>query len=236
MNKLIILFTSMIAAVFVISCGGEESSVSTTQPEMPALIETPTVIIQEKEEIPFIPVPTSQPVKPSVAPVDTPTPQVVEKKKIPNIFDKYEFILTLDEDTDIWNSNLTTSGLLEETPDINQGLITFEYKGVDASLIWSPNEGESNQDLVDFGYFILSDSQPENIFTLLNNGDLTVGTSSGNFAAFVVSDAQGSDAGGGLIAGWTCLNNTSYTLVTTGPDSTALQIRFNNIVSGFSCE
>ena len=90
--------------------------------------------------------------------------------------------------------------------------------------------------MVDFGYFILTDSQPTNIFTLINNGDITIGEASGNFAAFVVSDPQGLDAGGGLIAGWTCTNNTSYTLVTTGPDSTALQIRFNNIISGFSCE
>ena len=234
MNKLIILFTSLIASIFIVSCGGSEEAPVASTPAtdtLPAI--TPTVTIKEEA---FVPEPTIQPPKPTMVPVNTPTPQPEKKIQIPNVFNEYEFILTLDGDTDIWNSNLVKSGLLEEDPDNTQGLITFEYKGVDSSLIWSPNEGESTQELVDFGYFILSDSQPTNIFTLINNGDITIGEASGNFAAFVVSDPQGLDAGGGLIAGWTCTNNTSYTLVTTGPDSTALQIRFNNIISGFSCE
>jgi hypothetical protein len=52
----------------------------------------------------------------------------------------------------------------------------------------------------------------------------------------VATDSSGANAGGGLIAAWTCQElDISLILVATGPDATALQIRFDRLVSGFKC-
>lgn len=236
MRKFFILFISLISSVLIISCGSEDTPVAATQPAEAVATEVP-VSIPKTEPQPQATSSAPSP-KPTNVPIEAPmpTPEPSPAVKIPNIFDEFGFSLTLDSDSNIWDSDLVKSGLLEGSPNNNQGVISFEYKGVDTSLIWAPAEGESNEELVEFGYFILSDSQPENVFTPINSGGLKVAESDGNFAAFIISDSSGSDAGGGLIAGWNCSNDISYTLVTTGPDSTALQIRFNNIVSGFSCE
>jgi hypothetical protein len=239
MNKLYYLSASLMTSILIISCSSDEPSVITAQPTVVIPTEVPLTIsnddLQPESPSTNLPAPTNVPIKVKVSPAE-PTPEPTPVKKTANIFDAFGFILTLDADSDIWNSNLVQSGLLEGTPNNNQGVISFEYKGVDTSLIWAPAEGESNEELVEFGYFILSDSQPQNVFTPLNSGGIKVAESDGSFAGFIISDSSGSDAGGGLIAGWNCSNGISYTLVTTGPDSTALQIRFNNIVSGFTCE
>ena len=236
MNKFFILFISLISSVLIISCGSEDTPVAATQSAETVATEVP-VTIPKNEPEPQTTISTPSP-KPTNVPIKTPvpTPEPAPPVKTPNVFDEFGFILTLDSDSNIWDSDLVKSGLLEGTPNNNQGVISFEYKGVDTSLIWAPAEGESNEELVEFGYFILSDSQPENVFTPLNSGGIKVAESDGSFAGFIISDSSGSDAGGGLIAGWNCSNGISYTLVTTGPDSTALQIRFNNIISGFLCE
>ena len=238
MNKFFILFISLISSVLIISCGSEDTPVTATQPAEAVATEVPVSIPKTEtgtEPQATISAPSPKPTNvPIKAPV--PTPEPAPPVKTPNVFDEFGFILTLDSDSNIWDSDLVKSGLLEGTPNNNQGVISFEYKGVDTSLIWAPAEGESNEELVEFGYFILSDSQPENVFTPLNSGGIKVAESDGSFAGFIISDSSGSDAGGGLIAGWNCSNGISYTLVTTGPDSTSLQIRFNNIISGFLCE
>ncbi len=240
MNKFFILSISLITSILIISCGGSEAPPvpplpTQAVPAQAVPTEVPITISNNESQAEPTPAKT---LNPTAVPVKTaiPTPEPTPVVKIPNIFDEYGFVLTLDTDSNIWDSNLVKSGLLEEMPNNNQGVISFEYKGVDTSLIWAPGEGESNEELVEFGYFLLSDSQPENIFTPLNSGELKVAESNGSFAGFIISDSSGSDAGGGLIAGWNCSNSISYTLVTTGPDSTSLQIRFNNIISGFLCE
>ena len=190
---------------------------------------------------------TPEPTKVPATPEPTKVPPVADLTKKPvnpsnlqpengNHFSEYGFVISLDEDTDLSDSDLSVTGLLSEYAEKDQGLMTFEYNGADIALSWLPQGDLNAVDLVDLGYSLLVDSQPENEFIPFAHGDIEIDGEVGSFGGLVVTDSGGIEAGGGLIGGWTCeTQNTAFILMVTSPDSTVLQIRFDRMISGFEC-
>ena len=260
-----ILLTTLIGLLFVtVGCGepavgravGVDSPESSTQLVPPAPLSqvpdastpmtssgptamAPPVVQPTKVPPPVVqptkvPPPVAQPdkVSPTVEPIQVPETESDD----PNSFNEYGFNVSLDEDADLEGSNLSVTGLLSEYADFSQGLMSFNYNGADIALSWLPQDDLDSADLVDLGYSLLVDSQPENEFMPLTDGDIEVDGEMGSFGGLFVTDSAGTEAGGGLIGGWICEDqNIGFMLMVTSPDSTVLQIRFDRIVSGFGC-
>jgi len=197
----------------------------------------------EPTKVPATPEPTKVPATPEPTKVPAVTGLTKEPVNPSNLqpengnhFREYGFGISLDEDTNMLDSNLSVTGLLSEDAEKDQGLMTFEYNGADIALSWLPQGDLNAEDLVDLGYSLLVDSQPENEFIPFADGDIEIDGEVGSFGGLVVTDSGGIDAGGGLIGGWTCESqNTAFILIVTSPDSTVLQIRFDRMISGFEC-
>ena len=260
-----ILLTTLIGLLFVtVGCGepavgravGVDSPESSTQlvppaplsqvpdPSIPMISSGPTAMAPPVVQPTKVPPPVVQPTKvpPPVAQPDKVSPtvepiQVPETESDdPNSFNEYGFNVSLDEDADLEGSDLSVTGLLSEYADFSQGLMSFNYNGADIALSWLPQDDLDSADLVDLGYSLLVDSQPENEFMPLTDGDIEVDGEMGSFGGLFVTDSAGTEAGGGLIGGWICEDqNIGFMLMVTSPDSTVLQIRFDRIVSGFEC-
>ena len=250
-----ILLTTLIGLLFVtVGCGepavgravGVDSPESPTQLVPPAPLSQvpdastpmtssgPTAMAPPVVQPTKVPPPVAQPdkVSPTVEPIQVPETESYD----PNSFNEYGFNVSLDEDADLERSNLSVTGLLSEYADFSQGLMSFNYNGADIALSWVPQDDLDSADLVDLGYSLLVDSQPENEFMPLTDGDIEVDGEMGSFGGLFVTDSAGTEAGGGLIGGWICEDqNIGFMLMVTSPDSTVLQIRFDRIVSGFEC-
>ena len=220
-----------------------KTAVTILPTKVPAIPEpTKVPAIPEPTKVPAIPEPTKVPATPEptkvpATPEPTKVPATPEPTKVPaNHFSEYGFVISLDEDTDMLDSNLSVTGLLSEDAEKDQGLMTFEYNGADIALSWLPQGDLNAVDLVDLGYSLLVDSQPGNEFIPFAQGDIEIDGELGSFGGLVVSDSGGIEAGGGLIGGWTCeTQNIAFILMVTSPDSTVLQIRFDRVISGFEC-
>ena len=218
-------------------------SMPVTQPPVPSepkpvptakLNSTKTAVILVPTTAPVIPEPSKVPAAPD--PIKEPLNPSNLKPENGNHFSEYGFVIALDEDTDTLDSNLSVTGLLSEDAEKDQGLMTFEYNGADIALSWLPQDDLTAADLVDLGYSLLVDSQPDKEFIPFASGDIEIDGQLGSFGGLVVSDSGGTEAGGGLIGGWTCeTQNTAFILMVTSPDSTVLQIRFDRVISGFEC-
>ena len=260
-----ILLTTLIGLLFVtVGCGepavgravGVDSPESSTQlvppaplsqvpdPSIPMISSGPTAMAPPVVQPTKVPPPVVQPTKvpppvvqsdkvsPTVEPIEVPETESDD----PNSFNEYGFNVSLDEDADLEGSDLSVTGLLSEYADFSQGLMSFNYNGADIALSWLPQDDLDSADLVDLGYSLLVDSQPENEFMPLTDGDIEVDGEMGSFGGLFVTDSAGTEAGGGLIGGWICEDqNIGFMLMVTSPDSTVLQIRFDRIVSGFEC-
>ena len=250
-----ILLTTLIGLLFVtVGCGepavgravGVDSPESSMQLVPPAPLSQvpdastpmtssgPTAMAPPVVQPTKVPPPVAQPDKvlPTVEPIQVPETESDD----PNSFNEYGFNVSLDEDADLEGSDLSVTGLLSEYADFSQGLMSFNYNGADIALSWLPQDDLDSADLVDLGYSLLVDSQPENEFMPLTDGDIEVDGEMGSFGGLFVTDSAGTEAGGGLIGGWICEDqNIGFMLMVTSPDSTVLQIRFDRIVSGFEC-
>ena len=208
----------------------ETPSAAVVEPPDVKVTKVPPPVVQPTKVSP----PVAQPdkVSPTVEPIQVPETESDD----PNSFNEYGFNVSLDEDADLEGSNLSVTGLLSEYADFSQGLMSFNYNGADIALSWLPQDDLDSADLVDLGYSLLVDSQPENEFMPLTDGDIEVDGEMGSFGGLFVTDSAGTEAGGGLIGGWICEDqNIGFMLMVTSPDSTVLQIRFDRIVSGFEC-
>ena len=257
-----VLLTSLLALLFVIAgCGepavGRAVGVDSSEPPSQELASVPLPGVLTPPSTPEIQPPATSELKPAstskldptktaVTILPTKVPAIPEPTKVPatpeptkvpaNHFSEYGFVISLDEDTDMLDSNLSVTGLLSEDAEKDQGLMTFEYNGADIALSWLPQGDLNAVDLVDLGYSLLLDSQPGNEFIPFAQGDIEIDGELGSFGGLVVSDSGGLEAGGGLIGGWTCeTQNIAFILMVTSPDSTVLQIRFDRMISGFEC-
>ena len=219
----------------MISSGPTAMAPPVVQPtKVPPPVVKPTKVLPPIVQPTKVPPPVAQPdkVSPTVEPIEVPETESDD----PNSFNEYGFNVSLDEDADLEGSNLSVTGLLSEYADFSQGLMSFNYNGADIALSWLPQDDLDSADLVDLGYSLLVDSQPENEFMPLTDGDIEVDGEMGSFGGLFVTDSAGTEAGGGLIGGWICEDqNIGFMLMVTSPDSTVLQIRFDRIVSGFEC-
>jgi hypothetical protein len=244
---------SLLTLLFVITGCGQPAvgrAVGVDSPEPPAKelasAPSPEVLIPPSMPVTQPPVPSGpkpvptaklNPAKTAVTLVPTTVPVTPELTKVPaNHFSEYGFVISLDEDTNMLDSNLSVTGLLSEDAEKDQGLMTFEYNGADIALSWLPQDDLTAADLVDLGYSLLVDSQPDKEFIPFASGDIEIDGQLGSFGGLVASDSGGTEAGGGLIGGWTCeTQNTAFILMVTSPDSTVLQVRFDRMISGFEC-
>lgn len=152
-----------------------------------------------------------------------------------NVFDGYGFTLKLDQDTQFASSDLAVTGWTGQVADNTQGLATFTYNGADIVLYWEP-QTNTTQNVAASTFELQQLSKPEFDFVAINEGDLVVDGESGSFGGFLYTDSTGGNAVGGLIGAWTCpATNQSLSLTATGADATALQIRFDRLISGFEC-
>jgi hypothetical protein len=152
------------------------------------------------------------------------------------VYNLYGFTIELDQDATFATSNLNIGGWTETDADEAQGLMTFDYNGADIILFWQPMGGDTPQDTVDQTYQLQQLGKPDLTFVPLGVGDLVVGGGTGKYVGFLTSDSAGGNASGGLIGAWNCADSgTKLSLTATGKDSTALQIRFDRLTSGFSC-
>ena len=199
----------------------------TTAPVVePTAVPIPTV---EPTRTPS-PSPTAAPA-PTATPVATPT-AIAES----NIYNRFGFTVELDQDATFGASDLNVGGWTETEADVNQGLMTFIYNGVDVVIFWQPHGGDTPQATVDLTYQLQKLGQPDRSFTPISDGNVTVDGHSGRFVGFLSTDGTGKNASGGLVSAWTCQDSeTQVSLTATGPDATALQIRFDRLTSGFKC-
>ncbi|MCX8252167.1 MAG: hypothetical protein OTJ98_09990 [Dehalococcoidia bacterium] len=152
-----------------------------------------------------------------------------------NVFDGYGFTLKIDQDTQFASSDFAVTGWTGPEADNSQGLATFNYKGAGIVLYWEP-QTNTPQNVAASTYELQQLSKPEFDFVSINEGDLVVDGEPGSFGGFLYTDATGGNPVGGLIGAWTCpANNQSLSLTATGSDATALQIRFDRLITGFEC-
>ena len=177
------------------------------------------------------PAPTSTP-EPTAAPDPTAIPV-----PLTNVYDIHGFTVELDQDATFADSNLNIDGWSGTTADASQGLMTFNYNGADVVLFWQPQADATPQETIEFTYQLQQLGNPDLLFASLSDGDITVDGTAGRFTGFLSTDSAGGNATGGLIGAWTCADSgTQLSMTATGSDSTALQIRFDRIISGFSCD
>ena len=232
-RSLILSSIGAVVLAMVIACGGgsdsDPESEATTAPaavdsvistSVPTAMAAPTAVTA-----------VSTPVATATVgpPAATPTP--IET----NVFEGYGFTLKMDQDAKFSSSDFTLRGWTGQAADNIQGLATFTYNGANIVLYWEP-QTNTTQNVAASTYELQKLSKPEFDFVSINQGDLVVDGQNGSFGGFIYTDATGGNAVGGLIGAWTCpANNQSLSLTATGTDSTALQIRFDRLVSGFEC-
>lgn len=244
-RSLILNALTVTTLILIVACSGGESTpdvapASTSIPDVaqdPAPAPTPVATELQRIEPTAVPTPASAPVTASTpAPTATPTPLPTSTPVVSNVFDGFGFTLQLDQDANFGSSDLLVKGWTESEASNDQGLLTFTYTGADVVFFWKPQNNDVPQTVVDSTYELQKLSQPDVNFTPINEGDLTVDGEAGKFGGFVTADSSGGSVNGGLIGAWTCQQSgTSFSLTTLSPDSTALQIRFDRLISGFQC-
>ena len=200
----------------------ELTATATPEPTSTAIPE-PTATATPEPTATTVPVPTA-----------TVAPQKYVASEDLNVLSQFGFSISLEEDVNFSQFGVQVSGVSLNHADGQQGLLTFDYNGVDVAVIWLPNEGQSAEDVIGGAYFLLQSAQPNNSFTVINSGAVMVAQTEGYFSGFLMTDMNGDGLGGGLIGSWNC-DKTDFTIIVTGDDPTVLQIRFDRLLSGFAC-
>lgn len=219
----------------------------------PAAVPTPTTVPVQVSSPEPTPTPSSLPSSsPTVAPtgvavsptpastptpLPSPTPTLIPTPvPLTNVYDAFGFSVELDQDASFQTSNLSVRGWTGDGADNEQGLMTFNYNGTNIVIFWQPDSGSSPQTAVDLTYQVQKLSNPHLNFVPISEGDLTVDGETGRFGGYLTAEGSGEGASGGLIGAWTCQGaGTQVSLTASGPDATALQIRFDRLTSGFKC-
>ena len=133
-------------------------------------------------------------------------------------------------------ANVQTAGWTGPEPNTLQGTLSFTEGGVNASLIWGPQEGREPLVFLADTYNILRGSQPTLTFESVTDGELAVSGELGVYGAFRALDETETAIGGGLIGTWVCSGpQTAFRLTVTGPDSMVVQLRFERLRQNFIC-
>lgn len=163
-------------------------------------------------------------------PTDTPTPIPSATPVIETIINEYGFKLKLHGDVPI-----RVVGVAENNPTSEQGTISFPYQGVAAILAWNSSASTAQQ-VVAINYKRLRDGQPSLTFETIKDGAIPVSGERGVFGAFKVLEGTDNAVGGGFVSAWICSESqTRHSLTVTGAQLTTVQIRFQDILTSFSC-
>lgn len=217
----------------IITENNVQNSAEVTQPTIdisttPAATATATKVQEPTPTTP--PEPTIQVAITETAPAttvaNTATPEIQETR-----FEDLGFSIVI-EDRD---STVLTS-LLQENASSSQGILLFEYKGIQAVLMWMPAYDNSIQETQAQLMAILTGAQPENIFTVITEGSVEVDGNDGIFGVFSTRDGAATVTGGGIIGAWECHGQEIIpALLVTGTDDTTVQIRFKRLIDSFTC-
>ena len=231
-----LLTLSIMAAI---ACGGDTGVVPTAAPTatIPLEAATSTPDAAPPMDVPATPSPeptiesTSTPVPTHTpSPTDTPTPIPSATPVIGTIINEYGFKLKLHGDVPI-----RVVGVAEKNPTSEQGTISFPYQGVAAILAWNSSANTAQQ-VVAINYNQLRDGQPSLTFETIKDGAIPVSGERGVFGAFKVLEGTDTAVGGGFVSAWICSESqTRYSLTVTGAQLTTVQIRFQDILTNFSC-
>ena len=210
-----------------------------------SLINTPTTTLKvtnvkdQSQSINSSPV-SKKPIQTNVSPTVIPRPENTATPIAALTENKFlgpSFTLTLNEEFSFKETDYVISPLQGDQASREQGMFEFEYSGTNIVLYWLPTLGILPEDLLASAYQLLTNSQPENVFTIIGEGTLQLTSEVGRYGAFLINNENTDEAGGGLIAAWTCdISETDFVVTTLGRDSTTLQIRFDRIINGFECE
>ena len=230
-------------AMLIAACGGGDSEPTAAPVASPTSISEPVATsAPAPTQLPAVQPDATATTVPQVEPTNvpaqtaTPLPTLTPTPVVSNIFEGYGFSFQLDQDSTFASSDLVINGWTGDAADNDQGLMTFTYNGADVVLFWEPQAANTPQSLTAETYQLLTLGRPDFEFTALNEGDLTVDGQAGTFAGFVFADSAGENASGGLIGAWSCPGTGAMmSLTATSSDATALQIRFDRLVSGFEC-
>ena len=176
--------------------------------------------------------PTPRPTQmPTPTPRATPVPQSEPTAGLPNVVNEFGFVLKLDQPADI-----QSAGWTGPQPDQRQGTLSISDGGLNTFLIWGPREGRDTLLFLADTYNLLRGAQPQLTFEPISEGDIAVSGELGVFGGFRTLDGTEAVIGGGLIGAWVCPGrDTAYRLALTGVDSTVVQVRFNRLLSNFTC-
>jgi hypothetical protein len=257
-NSLMLFLLSAICMLMLMACGGaktaetqisEATVVPTVVPKVevepsptressqPEPTKTPTPTEMPYADTPtpfptttFTPVPTATPppiptTTPTQAP-PTPTPTPLVRH---TIVDTFGFISTIDGEV-----NVESSGFAGDDPNISEGIIFFEYSGANSILVWFQDSDSDIDEVLADNYTSLVEAQPDLTFSLINEGNVPVGSYAGQYLTFITNTASG-DSGGGVIGSWRCEPGTVFALTVTGSDAAVVQIRFKRLLDGFAC-
>ena len=132
--------------------------------------------------------------------------------------------------------NTRTAGWTGPGPNAQQGMLSFTDGGVNAVLIWGPQNDREPLVLLAETYNILRGSQPLLTFDPITDGILAVSGEGGVYGGLKTLDQSDNVIGGGLIGAWVCSGKgTAFRLTLTGTDSTVVQVRFDRLKDNFTC-
>ena len=216
-----------------------DKTIPPTNTTIPTPTQTPHTSVPKKQarKAETVPTPTAIPVY-TPSPIVTPTPLDITT---PEPLDRHmftgpNFILTLNEEFSFDEIDYEITGLQNNEATTDQGVFKFEYSGSSVVLYWLPSLDITPEDLLAAAYQLLTNSQPENNFIIIGEGDLQLPNTAGKYGAFLISGEQSKESGGGLIGAWTCsINKTDFVVTVLSVDATVLQIRFDKLVNGFEC-
>ena len=224
--RVMVSLLAVVALLALTGCGGENDVSPPPAPTAaPKVIEaTATPVAPMATAVVPTVVPTAAP---APSPTATPTAVPTATPEPPQKLDEFGFVMDLDRGAYI-------NGLPTNTD--SQGIVQLEYSGVNAILSWVPTDGVTLNGLISGTYDMLQGNQPDLIFDTVSESSITVGIESGSVIGFKSVDGSGEVVGGGLIGAWHCPDqDTSFTLMVTGPDAPVVQLRFNRLISNFDC-
>ena len=161
--------------------------------------------------------------------INLPEEEIAETKL--TLYADYGFSLKLDLGADV-----QAAGWTEVEPSLTQGIIAFDYGGVNANIVWGPPEQRTALTFLADTYNVLRASQPAVTFESISDGDLTITDQEGVYGGFKAADVDGASLGGGLIGAWICEDSeTAFRMTLTGEDATVVQLRFDRLLDNFAC-
>ena len=177
--------------------------------------------------------PTATPLPPTATPLPTADDTAVEVEV--SSYSKNGFKLDISGDVEFEDAGWTGS-----VADTDQGFLSISKGDITAILIWGPDEGLDNVSLVKNMFDLLAFNVAENqSMESISEGELNAGSTAedipGNFGGYKVLEGENS-VEIGLIGAWICTqSSTTFSISVKGKDESLVQIRFDEFISGFSC-